>query len=97
MGHSIACVLCVLYDACACVEVCGGLCICVLEPHITLVFFFVLLCFTAAAAVMSSVSHRASSSQALYYVAAAVQQQSNSEFVWITSIHACVDIAYAWA
>ena len=42
-GHCLSCLCCVCYGTCACVQVRAGLCICVLEPHISASFCLLLL------------------------------------------------------
>ena len=73
---------------------CAGLCIRVLESHVSAFCFFgsACCCCCCCCCRIMSASRRPSSSRALHFVAGTVQQQSQSKLVWTTAYYACVDI-----
>ena len=71
--HMHACLWCVCYDTCACVEARAGLLFVCWNPTFQLCVFFCSACCCSCCRIMS-VSHRPSSPQALYFVAGTVQQ-----------------------
>ena len=86
-------VLCVLWYVCVCVwpKVCAGLCICLLEAHISAFFLFALL--VAAAAVSCRLYHTVPQAPKLSTLWQPLY--NSSQQVCVNHFYAFVDIAYA--
>ena len=67
----------------------AGLCMGVLEPHISAFYYSCSACCCCCCRIVSP-SHRSASSLSLYFVVPTVQQQSHSKFVWSTIYLLCV-------